>query len=350
MRKQLMIALTGLALAATACGSTAADPPRVTPPPSTAAPATTAAAAAPTTDTPATTSGATPGSDVAVKLATSPYGQILVDAQGRTLYAFLNDVNFQSTCTGTCAEAWPPVVVDANWNVAPGLDSGIFSTTVRADDKHEQLMIGRYPLYYFSGDAKPGDFNGQASGDVWFVVDKAAKVIGADGDAPAGGATSTTAAPATGSTPSPDTRADSGPDAGPGTTVAGADSSSDAAGNAPLVTTGDSALGTILVDAAGQTMYGFTKDVDGVPTCVDGCAKAWPPVIVSDVAAKALADSKLDQSLFSIVERPDGQHQLKIGKWPMYTFSGDTGAGEINGQGSGTSWFVIGPDSKLIKN
>jgi predicted lipoprotein with Yx(FWY)xxD motif len=234
MRKQLMIALSGLALAATACGSTAADPPKVNPSPATTAVAP-VAPVAPTTAIPA---GATPGSDVAVKLATSPYGQILVDAQGRTLYAFLNDVHFQSTCTGTCAEAWPPVIVDADWNVAPGLDSGIFSTTVRADDAHEQLMIGRYPLYYFSGDAKPGDSNGQGSGKVWFVVDKTATVI----------------------------------------------------------------------------------------------------------------DPTLDQSLFSTVARPDGQQQLKIGKWPMYHFSGDAATGDLNGQGSGTSWFVIGPDGKLIKS
>ena len=31
------------------------------------------------------------------------------------------------------------------------------------------------PLYYFAGDAKPGDTNGQGVGKVWFVV-------GADGE------------------------------------------------------------------------------------------------------------------------------------------------------------------------
>lgn len=52
----------------------------------------------------------------------------------------------------------------------------------------------------------------------------------------------------------------------------GADS---AAGDAaPLVTTSVSTLGTILVDAGGRTLYGFTEDADGVPTCVDGCATA----------------------------------------------------------------------------
>ena len=41
--------------------------------------------------------------------------------------------------------------------------------------------------------------------------------------------------------------------------------------------------------------------------------------------------------------------QLKMGKWPLYTFSGDAAPGDVNGQGSGGSWFVVGQDGKLIK-
>ena len=54
--------------------------------------------------------------------------------------------------------------------MAPGLDSGVFSTVAR-DDGAAQLTAGQFPLYYFSGDARPGDVNGQGSGNVWFVVD-----------------------------------------------------------------------------------------------------------------------------------------------------------------------------------
>ena len=41
--------------------------------------------------------------------------------------------------------------------------------------------------------------------------------------------------------------------------------------------------------------------------------------------------------------------QLKMGKWPLYAFSGDAAQGDVNGQGSGGSWFVVAPDGKLIK-
>lgn len=314
-------------LGAAACGS---DPKPAAP---AAAPTTVVAAAtsappaaettAPAAELPATTAPPAAGATVAVKAGSSVYGQILVDEIGNSLYGFTNDTNAQTTCTGTCADAWPPVIVDANWTVAPGLDSGVFSTIIRPDGS-EQLTAGRFPLYRFSGDARPGDVNGQGSGSVWFLVDLEAKLIADD---PAAEATATTAAPAE---TTPETAA-------PVTTAAAAP--------AP-VTVVDSGLGQILAGPDGNTVYGFTKDADGVPTCAGGCATAWPPVIVDASIDLSSAPAELN---LSIVDRPDGTKQLKAGKWPLYYFSGDAAAGETNGQGSGGNWFVLGPDTKLIK-
>ena len=320
MRHALLTVLAGTALTLTACGSS--DKATLAPAP----------APSPAVEVTATASAAA-GSSVAVKAATSPLGQILVDPTGRTLYAFTNDVNAQSTCTGTCAEAWPPLIVDAQWKVAPGLDSGVFSTTTRTDGAL-QLMAGKYPLYYFSGDAKPGDLNGQASGDVWFVVDHAAVPV--RGAAPSGAtgaygsATVTTAAkPAAATTTAP-----------AASTVAAKPAA------AALVRTAKTELGVVLVDAKGRTLYGFTKDVAGTSTCNGGCATAWPPALVTgDVAV----GDGLVRDLFTVVDRTDGTKQLKAGKWPLYTFSGDADPGDTNGQGSGGSWFVVGADGKLVK-
>ena len=102
----------------------------------------------------------------------------------------------------------------------------------------------------------------------------------------------------------------------------------------------------MLVDGVGLTLYGFTKDADGTPTCEGGCAEAWPPVIVDSDELPA----GLDPAVFSVVERPDGTFQLKAGKWPLYRFAGDAAPGETNGQGSGDVWFVVDPAGGLIKN
>ena len=300
MKKQHIIAvsmITGLATLAACGGSEAVKPAVPTAVPVASVPVAT------------TVAPATAGASVVVKAGSSSFGQILVDATGNTLYAFTNDTAAQSTCTGTCADAWPPVIVDPSWTVAPGLDAGVFSTIIRTDGS-EQLMARRFPLYRFSGDARPGDVTGQGSGGVWFVVDGSANIIENSQVAPTD----------TGATPK--------------------------AAAAPLLGVADNELGQLLADATGRTLYGFTKDANGSPTCVDGCAQAWPPVVVDE----SLDLSTLPGSAtFSIVDRPDGTKQLKAGKWPLYYFSGDTAAGDANGQGSGGIWFVVAPNATLIK-
>ena len=57
----------------------------------------------------------------------------------------------------------------------------------------------------------------------------------------------------------------------------------------------------------------------------------------------------LDPKVFSVVEGPDETYQLKAGKWPLYRFSGDTAAGDTNGEGQSGVWFVVSPDGTLIK-
>jgi predicted lipoprotein with Yx(FWY)xxD motif len=148
---------------------------------------------------------------------------------------------------------------------------------------------------------------------------------GSDGTAasPAGagvyGPTSSTAAP-----PSPDATATS---------------------ESAHVGTRDTGLGTVLVDGAGRTLYGFTDDATGTSTCVDACAVAWPPSSVPSAALPA----GLDATVFSVTTRGDGTFQLKAGKWPLYRFAGDSKPGDTNGQGSGGTWFAAAPDGSLLE-
>jgi predicted lipoprotein with Yx(FWY)xxD motif len=111
------------------------------------------------------------------------------------------------------------------------------------------------------------------------------------------------------------------------------------------VSESETGLGTVLVDAEGLTLYGLTDDTDGVSTCDDACADAWPPLTVDSAELPA----GLDPNLFSVVERSDGSFQLKAGKWPLYRFAGDAAPGDTNGQGSGGVWFAVAPDGSLIR-
>lgn len=104
-------------------------------------------------------------------------GQILVDSEGNTLYLFLPDAQGDSTCYDTCAENWPPLLVEGDAVVGEGLDSELVGTITRTDDS-EQLTYGGWPLYTFVGDSEPGQTAGQGVNDVWFVVDAQGQGVG----------------------------------------------------------------------------------------------------------------------------------------------------------------------------
>jgi predicted lipoprotein with Yx(FWY)xxD motif len=125
----------------------------------------TAATAAPAT----TAAQAAGGTTVAV--ASSKLGNILVDDQGRTLYAFTKDQGDKSACSGQCAATWPALAGPAT--AGSGAQAGLLSVAMQADGT-SQVTYGGKLLYHFAGDQQAGDLNGQGVGKVWFVV-------GADG-------------------------------------------------------------------------------------------------------------------------------------------------------------------------
>lgn len=106
----------------------------------------------------------------------------------------------------------------------------------------------------------------------------------------------------------------------------------------------DSSLGQIIVDAEGKTLYMFTPDEAGTPTCYDDCATAWPPL-----TGEATAGTGLDASKLTVVDRTDGSKQVKYGNWPLYYFANDAAAGDVNGQGLNDKWYVVGADGEPIK-
>jgi predicted lipoprotein with Yx(FWY)xxD motif len=125
------------------------------------APATTATAAT----TPATPARPAPAS---VTLADTTLGKIVVDSDGRTLYAFTNDTDGASTCTAACAKAWTAATLTAAPVAGPGVTATL--SLVEAPGGGQMLKAGKWPLYRFVGDASPGDTNGEGSGGTWFAV------------------------------------------------------------------------------------------------------------------------------------------------------------------------------------
>jgi predicted lipoprotein with Yx(FWY)xxD motif len=96
---------------------------------------------------------------------------VLVDAKGLTLYYFLPDKGGRVTCTGGCAQAWPPLKLasGAPTPQAPGGVSGTLAT-VPSPDGGVQLTFNGWPAYTYAGDSGPGQANGHAQGGKWFEI------------------------------------------------------------------------------------------------------------------------------------------------------------------------------------
>jgi predicted lipoprotein with Yx(FWY)xxD motif len=153
---------------ATASAPTAATDPTTTADSTTSADSTADSTATSTADSTAPDAGAATDTPL-IAVADSSLGPILVGAEGRTVYGFLKDTDGTSSCTDKCAEAWPPVIVDASFDTSTLPTPELYSVIDRADGT-KQLKIAEWPLYYYAPDTAAGDVNGQGVGDVWYVV------------------------------------------------------------------------------------------------------------------------------------------------------------------------------------
>jgi predicted lipoprotein with Yx(FWY)xxD motif len=138
---------------------------------------------------PASAAPAAPVARGGIGTAALAPGTALVDGAGRAVYLFEADTGAMSTCTGPCAQVWPPLPAqDGQPTVAGAAQTALVGTTQRADGTR-QLTYNGHPLYYFAGDKAPGDSKGQGLnnfGGGWYVVAPNGNKIDPDDPAPAG--------------------------------------------------------------------------------------------------------------------------------------------------------------------
>jgi predicted lipoprotein with Yx(FWY)xxD motif len=223
---------------------------------------------------------------------TTPLGLIVVGASQRTVSLFTRDDPGVSHCGPTCRETWHRVKTDG----APVAGSGISKSHLGQTSKHQVTYYG-HPLYYYAGDSGvAGRTRGQglsAFGGRWWVVSPQGKAgIGTK------------------------VMLHSTPD---GTAVAG-----------PL--------------GSGRTLYLLTSDSSTTSTCTSSCTSSWPPLITTGLPR---AGTGITKSLLGTLVRDNGTRQVSYNGHPLYYYSGDSAAGQSNGQclpRAPAFWYILHAD------
>ncbi len=124
-----------------------------------------------------TSASAAGGEDVAT--GKTSVGTVLVDGDGRTLYAFAADTEGTSSCTDACATDWPPVKAGSGTPSHTEDVTATLGTTTRPDGS-TQLTVDGWPMYTYAGDDQAGQATGQGLdffGGRWWVVDATGKWV-----------------------------------------------------------------------------------------------------------------------------------------------------------------------------
>lgn len=239
----------------------------------------------------------------AISLVESPIGRVLAAGESKhTLYTFANDVAGSSTCAGSCATVWPPLLASSSQlamladrqedadptSVLAGLD------IIERANSDLQWALHGMPLYYYAGDGAEAETNGENFDGSWFVARPLpVELFTAEGFN--------------------------------GQIMRGA-GSVNAGINDPALRRGN---------LDGLTLYIYTRDQVGRSVCNTGCSEDWPP-LYADKGAVATGG-------FTVISRDNGAPQWAYGDQPLYFYIGDNTAGDITGDGADAVWFVVRP-------
>jgi predicted lipoprotein with Yx(FWY)xxD motif len=94
------------------------------------------------------------------------------------------------------------------------------------------------------------------------------------------------------------------------------------------------AIGPVLADQRGLTLYTFDQDSPGVSRCSLKCAQAWPPFLAGPGAAP--------EGPWTLVGRRAGEQWAYKGQ-PLYTWFKDYKPGQTSGDGVRGVWHVARP-------
>ena len=113
-----------------------------------------------------------------------------------------------------------------------------------------------------------------------------------------------------------------------------------------VLATSSTSLGKVVVDGTGMTVYVFDKDTKGatMSACTGSCTGLWPAVETTSATPKVTGVT----GTVGTITGTDGKLQVTLDGLPLYTYSGDSAAGDTTGQGVGGIWWAVGADGAKV--
>ena len=248
-------------------------------------------------------------------------GPILEDAAGSTVYLSVKDPPDESLCRGACEATWQPLAVPPGVRPTCGCGGGnvSFLGVIRRAHGMRQVTFAGSPLYLYVPEAgRPGSTAGNGLDDAWYAV-----------------------------------RVTGGPAVPP---IRALDLQS------TLWAASTAALGTILVDQSGMTLYVHTLDAPGISRCTGACAVKWPPLTFPGppqvqwhpawrpllLHGPGPAGGPGVTGRLGLLKRAGGRAQVTINGQPLYLFSGDRTPGQTAGENLDGVWFAVRPSGAQV--
>jgi predicted lipoprotein with Yx(FWY)xxD motif len=135
-------------------------------------------------------SSSSTGGAITLEAHQGSVGTYLTDQRGFALYLFTSDSSTTSSCSGACLSAWPPLTGTAK--AGSGV-SGADVSTITTAGGTKQVTFDGHPLYYFAGDTKAGQTNGEGNqgfGAPWWLVTPQGQALTTSGQARASSSSS----------------------------------------------------------------------------------------------------------------------------------------------------------------
>jgi predicted lipoprotein with Yx(FWY)xxD motif len=201
-------------------------------------------------------------------------------------------------CTGACLKTWPPDLVKSSTksvSVGKGVKGKV--GFVKRSSTTKQVTFNGFPVYRFSGDKKAKQANGEgivADGGTWTLVSAAA------------------------------TKASTTP----------------VKEKAFLTSVNSSPYTNVLATTKGNSLYVLSAESGGTLHCTGNCLSFWPPLLVGSTVKSITLASGITGTI-GFVSRSSTTKQVTFNGFPVYTYSGDSGPAQNNGEGiaaDGGTW------------